>query len=111
MNTYKNYVYMTICEISYECSLEYHKVNYRYQNYCQEFKLALDNGFLTKRQCKDILKITSIVEKIYGLREEEIAILISEYFNKKNLRDYEKVLSSMNLIVPDYFRYNIHFKK
>ncbi len=111
MNTFKNYVYMTICEISYECCLEVYKVNYQYQKYCHDFKLALDNGFLTKSQCKDIIRISSIVEKIYGLGEKEIAILISEFFNKGNLIEYEKVLRAMDGIVPDYFRYNIPFKK
>lgn len=111
MNNYKNYIYMTICEVSYECCLKTTLVNYQYQKYCTDLRIALDHGYLTKKQEKDIITISCIIEKIYGLSVEDTAVLISGYFHKKNLIEYEKVLRGMDDIFPNYFKYNLHFKK
>jgi hypothetical protein len=88
MSKYVIFIYLTICETSL---ILYEESNFStYENYCRTLNAEIDSNRLSIEGKTHILKISNILEKIYGLDGFFIGKYISGYFNSKKCLEFEE---------------------
>lgn len=99
------FIYLTICETSLGL---YEESNYStYENYCRTLNIEIDSNKLSKEGKNHIIKISYILEKIYGLSGELIGKYISDYFNSGRCLKFEKyVRLSRDMFPLTYINYS-----
>ena len=90
---YDNFVYMTICETSFDLFKKTHFLTYR--NYCQTLKLSIRDGKLSKKEMGDINHIADVLDKIYTMDRKSTGMYISDFFEKEKYLKFEKPVRYM----------------
>jgi hypothetical protein len=86
MNKYKNYIFLSICEVSYS---NFTKTNYStYLNYCKTIFLNLNSGTVNRKDMEDIGNIFNMLSQVYSLDKETSAKFIFEFYSL----DSDKIL-------------------
>lgn len=82
MKKFKNYIYLTICEVAMK---EMKKTNYvSFVSYCNGMSYSLRQSSLYSREKEAIVNITNILDKVYSLDELETANHIVDFFNMES---------------------------
>lgn len=101
MDSYKNYIYLTICEVNL---ISFKNTSFlTYTNYCREMAIKVNNGNLTSRDKREVAKIFDAVEPIFSLNREEIGKHIVGYFNlsSERIKDFEMAVKSTKEFFPN----------
>lgn len=96
MSKYDNYIYLTICEVSFEY---FQKTNFStYTNYCISFKSSLLDGKLSSYEKKCIIHVSEMLDKIYGMNISETGRYINEFFQLEKFKVFEKVVRTFKML-------------
>ena len=79
MVVYENYIYLTICEVSFN-SFKTTRFS-TYLNYCKSIKQSINSNDLTKKEMFDINEIFDNLDKIYSLSYNDIGKYILNFFS------------------------------
>ena len=84
MKKFKNYIYLTICEVAMK---EMKKTNYvSFVSYCNGMSYSLRQSYLYSRDKEAIVNITNILDKVYSMDDMTTANYIVDFFNMKSER-------------------------
>lgn len=101
MSKFNNYVYLTICEVSYEL---FKKTFFStYINYCKKFNLSLEDGKLGTREKSDLIEMFDVLHLIYGFKDDESLKYIQTFFKCDKILDFEKYNVEMRELFPQAF--------
>lgn len=88
MNKFKNYIFLTICEVSVEL---FEKTEFQtYANYCRMMNMSLKDNNLSRREKSDLIIISERVDKIFSLGKKLTAEYIVSYFDSGRHLDFER---------------------
>lgn len=97
MTKFDNYVFMTICETSFDL---FKKSQFStYVNYCKTLNLSLKSGILDRKETADIIKISSDLVLIYGFDDATCGKYIAEYFDCGRYGEFQKCV----MITREFF--------
>jgi len=96
MSKYDNYIYLTICEVSFE---SFEKTNFAtYTNYCRTFKSSLLDGNLSSYEKKCIIQVSDMLDKIYGMNIDMTSYYINEFFQLEKFIVFEKIVRTFKML-------------
>lgn len=96
MNKYRNYIYLAICEVSFEY---FKKTKYStYTNFCKGIRTSIEEDNLSTPEMKCLVKISEMLEKIYGMDEEMAGRYISDYFQLGDYILFETTVRAFSVI-------------
>jgi hypothetical protein len=98
MNKLKNFVYLSICEVSLD--LFNSSFYSTYLSYCTGMRLNIFNNNLTKKNRYDLMMISKYLESIYGFNEIEIGELIVSYFESDRFNEFQKLVLLNESVFP-----------
>ena len=99
MNKYRNYVYLSICEISL---VTFKKSGYvDYEKYCKSLFDSCKNGLLTRREKTDIIAITKRIELIYSMGGNETANYIIDYLRSDRVNEFKDYVVMSQELFPN----------
>ena len=75
---YDNFVYMTICEISFDLFKKSKCMTY--QNYCNLLKLSILDGKLSGGETSDIFEIMKVLDKLFSMNDKDTGMYIRNFF-------------------------------
>ena len=102
MTKFDNYVFMTICETSFDL---FKKSQFStYVNYCKTLNLSLKSGKLDRKETADIIKISNDLVLIYGFDDETCGRYIAEYFDCDRYADFQKIV----IMTREYFSFSFN---
>ena len=84
---YDNFVYLTICEASFDLFKESNCMTY--QNYCNLFKFSIQDGKLSKKEMSDIAFIIKFVDKVFSMDYETTAMYVKNFFILEKYKKFE----------------------
>jgi len=88
MTKFDNYVYLTICEVSFEL---FKKTNFAtYVNYCRTMSKSLETPPLDKREMGEVMMIVLELGLIYNFDTDTSVKYIKEFFASDRCLDFEK---------------------
>lgn len=94
MNKYKNYIYYSICEKSFEL---FQDSNYlTYSSFCYGIKAAIQTKEFDWVDSSRVYEIIVYIKKLYGLKPEEYGEYINEYFLDEKFLVFEKPIRIIN---------------
>jgi hypothetical protein len=95
---YRGYVYLTLCEISFEL---FRKTNFTtYSGYCSEMNQALKDNNLCKRDKTHIVAMVDGLEKIFSMGDELTSQYIIDYFDSGRCCDFERAVRNTKEFFP-----------
>lgn len=98
MSKYDNYVYITICEVSFKT---FKKSEYTtYNNYCKGLLRSIKENYLTKREKIDLSVILNEMDLIFGMDENETNRYLLEYLESDRCSEFEKIVRLTNDLFP-----------
>ena len=104
MNKYRNYVYLSICEISL---VTFKKSGYvDYEKYCKTLFDSCKIGMLTKREKSDIIAISKRIEMIYSMSGTETANYIIDYLRSGRVNEFKDYALMSQEIFPNSSDFN-----
>lgn len=98
MSKYDNYVYITICEVSFKTFRESEYSTYN--NYCKGLLRSIKENYLTKREKMDLSIIIEEMDLIFGMDENETNRYLLEYLESDRCVEFEKVVRITNDLFP-----------
>ena len=98
MSKLKNFVYLSICEVS----LELFKTSLytTYLSYCKGMNLNISNNNLTNKNKRDLAMIYKYLEFIYGFDDNEIGGFIASYFDSDRVAEFQKLVLLNENVFP-----------
>lgn len=100
MNTYVNYIYLIICEVSLEM---FKKTNFvTYSNYCKEMGNSLKNQNLSLQDRRTFMAIYEKLDPIFSLDTDESAKYIAQFFelDSSRINLFERIVRNTNELFP-----------
>lgn len=99
MVVYENYIYLTICEVSFN-SFKTTRFS-TYLNYCKSIKQSINSNDLTKKEMFDINEIFDNLDKIYSLSYNDIGKYILNFFSLHDdkIIDFQKII----MLTKEYY--------
>lgn len=98
---YDNFVYMTICEISFDLFKKSKCMTY--QNYCNLLKLSILDGKLSGGETSDIFEIMKVLDKLFSMNDKDTGMYIRNFFTEQKYLKFEYPVRCM----LEYYPINI----
>jgi len=98
MGKLKNFVYLSICEISLELLRDSFYTTYL--SYCNGMNSSIFNGNLTKKNRFDLILISKYLESIYGFDDIEIGEYIVGYFESDRFNEFQRLVLLNESVFP-----------
>lgn len=101
MQKFNNYVFLSLCEITYKLYKKSHYMTY--VNYCKTFNVSIKTNNLDKKETEHLIKIFDYIGKIYGFSDAESFDYLVKFFNLDNLIDFQKCVEADIIANGDIF--------
>lgn len=100
MKGIENYIFMSICETSFDFFGTTKFVTYT--SFCKDFAFAMVDGKFSFSQRQLLTKLGSMLEKLYAMNNDEVGYYINAYFtlDVQQLANFQKVVRSMKEFYP-----------
>ncbi len=92
MQKFDNYVYLSICEITYKIYKSSHFMTYI--NYCKTLKVSIETNSIDNKETAQIIKVFNYLSKIYGFSDIESLDYLKKFLKLDTLIEFQKCVEA-----------------